>query len=156
MTQAQTGLPLGAKMCKAFATLSGGQSNPSYKTTLPGTAAGSVAHLTAPIVRRDIALFSKRETLVMSCVDDSDESGRSLIAHCICSSHHRAAREETGREIVDPVTWRRSSWYDDFAHEVSNNMANVFSRTSSVNHEALILHLIQCDDDLGQQKWLTH
>lgn len=62
---------------------------------------------------------------------------------------------KTGREVVDPVTWRRGRRYDDFAHELFNNMVNVFSRTSSVNHKALILRPIQCDD-LGQQKWLTH
>jgi hypothetical protein len=38
-----------------------------------------------------------------------------------------------------PSRLRRSSWYDKFAHEVFNCMGNVFSRTSSVNHKALIL-----------------
>jgi hypothetical protein len=74
---------------------------------------------------------------------------------------HRSLRSDrrmigiSGATRMQEGTSRRSSWYDDFAHEVFNNMVNVFSRTSSINHEALILLPIQCED-LGQQEWLTH
>src|SRR5215831_10644012 len=49
-------------------------------------------------------------------------------------------RDDGGhRRKWSPSRPQRSSWYDKFADEVFNCMGNVFSRTSSINHEALIL-----------------
>jgi len=65
----------------------------------------------------------------MACVGEAEEFRPRSIGYCVRSSHDRT---EMGGIWIP-------SWYDDFAHELFNYTGNVFSRTSSVNHEALIV-----------------
>ena len=88
-----------------------------------------------------------------------------LVAEVIAFAYLSAARINADRYAlrvprVDKATqrnpWgRRRSCYDDFAHEIFNYAGNVFSRTSSISRQALILFAIQWNG-LDHQKRLTH
>jgi hypothetical protein len=72
-----------------------------------------------------------------------------LVAEKIAFVSLSAARTNADRRVLrvpraDKATqrnlWgRRRNWYDDFAHEIFNYAGNVFSRTSSISHQVLIL-----------------
>jgi hypothetical protein len=78
-----------------------------------------------------------------------------LVAEKIAFVSLSAARTNADRRVLrvpraDEATqrnlWgRRRNWYDDFAHEIFNYAGNVFSRTSSISHQVLILFAIQRD-----------